>query len=90
MQQFILSQTAPIFIVKYINKYIFKLVYKLNKKLNTSHYQKHITGTPFTLLQIFDMIINLSMDISFSFTIDEVQKRKQIAKGLYNIMSKYI
>jgi hypothetical protein len=90
MQKFIISQTAPTFMVKYINKYIFKLVNKLSKKLNPSHYSQHITGTKFTSLEIFEMIMYLSMDISFSFTICEVLQRKQMARGLYNLLSKYI
>lgn len=76
--------------VKYINKYIFKLVNKLGKKINSSHYHQHITGTIFTLLEIFELIMHLSMDISFSFTICEVLQRKQMARGLYNLLSKYV
>jgi|LakMenEpi03Aug12_release.lakeMendotaPanAssembly.Ray.scaffolds.fasta_scaffold594117_1 hypothetical protein len=90
MQKFIISQTAPTFMVKYNNKYIFKLLNKLSKRLNSSHYYKYITGTRFTLLEIFEMIMHLSMDTSFSFTMDEVQQRKQMARGLYNLLSKYI
>jgi hypothetical protein len=90
MHKFIILQTAPTFMVKYINKYIFKLINKLSKRLNSSYYYKHITGTQFTALQIFEMIMYLSMDTSFSFTMDEVQQRKKMARGLYNLLSKYI
>lgn len=90
MQKFLISKTAPTFMVKYVNKYIFKLVNKLSKKLNSSHYYVHITGTKFTLPEIFEMIMHLLMDTSFSFTIYEVQQRKQMARSLYNLLSKYI
>jgi hypothetical protein len=90
MQTFLISQTAPAFMVKYVNKYIFKLINKLSKKLNSSHYSLHAIGTEFTLSEIFEIIMCLSMDISFSFTIHEVQQRKQLARGLYNLLSKYI
>jgi len=90
MQKFLISKTAPTFMVKYVNKYIFKLINKLNKRLNSSHYSMHITGTRFILPEIFEMIMHLSMDTSFSFTICEVQQRKQMARGLYNLLSKYI
>ena len=76
--------------VKYINKSIFKLVNKLGKKINSSHYNQHIADTKFTSLEIFELIMHLSMDISFSFTICEVLQRKQMARALYNLLSKYV
>lgn len=90
MQKFLISKDCPTFMVKYVNKYIFKLVNKLSKKLNSSHYSMYVASTKFTLPDIFEMIMHLSMDTSFSFTICEVQQRKQMARGLYNLLSKYI
>jgi chromosomal replication initiation ATPase DnaA len=90
MQNFIISQSAPTIMIKYINKYISKEINKINKSLNNLHYYKHVTGTKFMIYEILEIITHLLMNTQYTFTIDEVQKRKHMARGLCNLLSKYV
>lgn len=79
----LLQFDAPNFLVRYTNNNIMKLIYKLDQNINSSHYYKTIHNSSLTIFQLYEILLMMAMDATFTFTIDEVRKRKHIAYAIY-------